>query len=256
MGYFAVIPTDNIKEIFGTLTSDKITEMSGGKIPKMTPEQASGLMGSWVVETGKPGLQGLDVVERGNNNAGRGLSQYSHSRRPGYDAARADALARGIDPNSAQFQMQYFADEYEGVHDPAPGKSLIGWTKVFEKAPANLTPEQAARYYTGSAQSGTGYFRPSTPHYDQRENAAKQIYGLYNKGVLTEAPQPVPQAPTTPVQPTTGQNIPFGQEAVLNGAPVRWGGNDYGWQSPGSFSTITPPAETGGNSFLGIPLPF
>jgi len=41
----------------------------------------------------------------------------------------------------------------------------------------------------------------------------------------------------------------FGTEAVLGGKPVQWGGIDYGWQSPESFSTITPPpmpaADTG-----------
>lgn len=33
----------------------------------------------------------------------------------------------------------------------------------------------------------------------------------------------------------------FGTDAVLRGEPVKWGGKDYGWQSPGSFDTITPP---------------
>ena len=36
----------------------------------------------------------------------------------------------------------------------------------------------------------------------------------------------------------------FGTEAVLEGKPVMWGGENYGWQSPESFSTITPPAPT------------
>lgn len=34
----------------------------------------------------------------------------------------------------------------------------------------------------------------------------------------------------------------FGTDAVLNGNPVKWGGQDYGWQSPESFKNITPPA--------------
>lgn len=34
----------------------------------------------------------------------------------------------------------------------------------------------------------------------------------------------------------------FGTDAVLEGQRVRWGGKDYGWQSPESFDTITPPA--------------
>ena len=36
----------------------------------------------------------------------------------------------------------------------------------------------------------------------------------------------------------------FGTEAVLDGKPVMWGGQDYGWQSPSVFETITPPAPT------------
>jgi GH24 family phage-related lysozyme (muramidase) len=34
----------------------------------------------------------------------------------------------------------------------------------------------------------------------------------------------------------------FGTDAVLKGQPVKWGGVDYGWQSPESFAGITPPA--------------
>ena len=34
----------------------------------------------------------------------------------------------------------------------------------------------------------------------------------------------------------------FGTDAILGGKPVKWGGMNYGWQSPESFSTITPPA--------------
>ena len=40
----------------------------------------------------------------------------------------------------------------------------------------------------------------------------------------------------------------FGQEAVLNGKKVKWGGNDYGWQSEESFNTIEKPRE----KFLGL----
>ena len=30
----------------------------------------------------------------------------------------------------------------------------------------------------------------------------------------------------------------LGQQAVLNGKPVKWAGDDYGWQSPGSYSQL------------------
>ena len=44
----------------------------------------------------------------------------------------------------------------------------------------------------------------------------------------------------------------FGTEAVLEGNPVKWGGVDYGWQSPESFSSIQPPAPTPQPSPAGI----
>jgi hypothetical protein len=58
----------NTDYIYNTLTSDRITRMSNGKIPKMSPEQAAGLIGSWIIETGDPSLSdpslsNLDVVD-------------------------------------------------------------------------------------------------------------------------------------------------------------------------------------------------
>ena len=115
--------SNNLRYLFGALTSDKITQMSGGKIPKMTPQQAAGLLGSWIVETGSSDLSNLDVVEK-VAGAGRGLSQYTGARRTAYDIERAKALRAGKDPNSVEWQLQYFVDEYSGKHDRhAGGKS-------------------------------------------------------------------------------------------------------------------------------------
>ena len=175
--------------LYGALTSGVAQVLSGGKIPQMSPEQAAGLLGSWIVETGKADLTGLDVVERGNNNAGRGLSQYTGVRRGPYDRAREKAIAQGKDPNSAQWQLQYFVEEYSGKHDPAPGRSLIGWTRQFENAPKAGTPEGFADYYTGSAAAGKGYFRPGIPHTDKRQDAARQVYRIY-KGVDVSSKAP------------------------------------------------------------------
>ena len=38
----------------------------------------------------------------------------------------------------------------------------------------------------------------------------------------------------------------FGTEAVLNGQLVKWGGKDYGWQSPEAFATIQPQRKFAG----------
>ena len=164
-------PSANTDYIIRSLTDGTINKMSKGKIPKMSLEQAAGMVGSWIVETGRSGLERLDIVERGSAR-GRGLSQYTGARRTPYDQAVAVARAQGKDPNSAQFQMEYFAKEYQN-------KDLIGWTRVFEKAPTKGSPAQYAAYYTGSAAAGSGYFRPGTPHTDRRQAAAQEVFNHY-----------------------------------------------------------------------------
>lgn len=164
----------NTDYIFNTLTSPSITRMSDGKIPQMTAQQAAGLMGSWAVETGDPSFQNLDVVES-VAGAGRGLSQYTGARRQAYDRIANQA---GSGANNAKFQMQYFADEYAGKYD-RNGASLVGYTRVFENAPKSGSAADYARYYTGSASSGQGYFRPSVPHFDKRSKSADSIFQAY-----------------------------------------------------------------------------
>ena len=191
----------NLDYMYGVLTSDKITQMSGGRIPKMSPQQAAGMLGSWAIETGDPTLTNLDVVEK-NARAGRGLSQYTGARRVPYDRARNDAINRGIDPNSAEWQMQYFADEYAGKYDQN-GRSLIGWTKSHENMRPGLSPGEYARTITGSAASGSGYFRPGVPHTDRRMKAAEAIYGLYSASAQPNAmsiPKAPAKAPSNPAQ--------------------------------------------------------
>lgn len=207
--------TDNVRFLFSALTGDMVEKLSGGKIKKMTPQQAAGLLGSWVVETGKPGLQNLDVVERGRG-LGRGISQYTGARRTAYDRARQAAMSRGEDPNTAQWQLKYFVEEYTGKHDPRPGASLIGYTRVLESAPKNLNPAQAAQYYTGSASTGKGYFRPSVPHFDKRAAAAQQIFSALSVPVKAPTPTPPPQQdnwlklPTIPLPWKQSLDIPKG----------------------------------------------
>lgn len=197
--YFAVTRSAELETAWTYLTSGQAAKDSGGKLPKFTPQQAAGLIGSWIVETGRPNLKGLDVVEKGAG-LGRGLSQYTGERRIAYDRARASALKTGQDPNSIQWQLKYFVQEYMGKHDLKPGASLSGWTRVFENSPAKGSPEFFAKYFTGSAATGTGYFRPSEPHLDRRQNAANQVYKLFSS--------PPPPPPPPPEQKSLFQ-IPF-----------------------------------------------
>ena len=166
-------PSRASDEIFDTLTSPRIEQLSRGRIRRMTPAQAAALMGCWIVETGRPTLEGLDVIERNNNQKGRGLGQYTGPRRVAYDRAAARARSRGADVNSALWQLQYFVEEYLGLHDPAPGRSLIGWTRTFEDfPPADVS--RAVVYLTKT------YFRPSVPHMDRRIQAAMEVLQHYS----------------------------------------------------------------------------
>ena len=191
----------NTDYIYATLTSPVITTMSGGRIPQMTAEQASGLIGSWMVETGDPSLQKLDVVET-IGGSGRGMSQYTGVRRIPYDKARSQAIQKGTDPNSAEWQMQYFADEYSGKYDQ-DGRSLIGWTRSLESLPPGLSPGDYAQNITGSASAGKGYFRPGVPHVDKRRAAAESVYEAYKK------PAALPSVPTKPKQKPSGNGNPL-----------------------------------------------
>jgi len=211
--------TPSMRYLWGALTSDTISKMSRGRIPKMTPQQAAGLLGSWIVETGKQGLDKLDVVEQ-NSGAGRGLSQYTGIRRVAYDHARAQALKQGVDPNTPQWQLQYFVDEYTGKHDPAPGQSLIGWTRVFESAPKAGSPSKYADYYTGSAAAGKGYFRPSVPHVEKRAQLAEQVYKA-----LTQQQQQALQIQQQQNQPSRTQK-PFWENLGI--PSIRWDSSQLG----------------------------
>ena len=136
-----------------------------------------------VVETGRPELDRLDVIEAGSG-AGRGAMQYTGVRRRAYDRAREQALASGHDPASNAWQQRYFAEEYAGLHDPPVG-SLIGWTRIFENRPPGMDPAEAAAYWTGSAATATGYFRPGVPHLGRRQQEAGRVWRLLKTEKLT-----------------------------------------------------------------------
>ena len=187
----------NVRQAYDYLTGDGIVERSGGSLQSMTPEAASGLIGNWMVETGSSDLSNLDVVEKNNNQAGRGISQFSHSRRGPYDAARDAAISAGVDPNSMEFQLGYAVDEYTGKHDPAPGQSLSGWTKAFE------SHGQSDDLTAATAGFQDDYFRPTTPHADRRLEAAQRVY------TRMTSPQPIKDMSPNPYNRTDMSPNPY-----------------------------------------------
>jgi len=190
----------NLQSWVTFLTGPEVSHLSRNKISPLTVAEACGFIGCIIVETGRPMLDKLDVVEAGSG-AGRGAMQYTAVRRTAYDKARSAAVARGVDPNSNAWQQQYFAEEYAGLHDPSQG-SLIGWTRIFESRPPNMTPAQAAEYWTGSAGSSrTGYFRPGVPHLDRRQAEAQRVWGLAQSGRLSATQQRPPVQPPAASRP-------------------------------------------------------
>ena len=160
-------PPRNLDLAYTFLTTEAVTQASEGRIKPLSPNQAAALIGNWQVETGSQDLDNLDVIEQGNGGMGRGLSQYTASRRTAYDKARERFLQQGGNPNDINFQLRYFAEEYAGKHDPAPGRSLSGWTRSFERIPQDRVG--ATTYLTNN------YFRPSTPHLDKRIRNANEF---------------------------------------------------------------------------------
>jgi hypothetical protein len=172
----------NLQSWFAFLTGPDVETASKGHIRRLTAAEACGFIGCMVVETGNPDLAQLDVLEAGSG-AGRGAMQYTGARRLAYDRARAGADAQGIDTTSNEWQQQYFAEEYAGLHDPPEG-SLIGWSRVFQQRPAGMNAAEAAAYWTGSAAAGTGYFRPAVPHLQRRQQEASRLWGLLKAAEL------------------------------------------------------------------------
>ena len=209
MADFPIIRSKNTDTLYNYFTSKDGYAKDYG-LPPMSHNQAAGAIGSIMVETGSQDLMNLDVVEK-NAMAGRGMMQYTGPRRVAYDKARQAAIAAGTDPNTMLWQIKYMAEEYKGKHDPAPGKSLVSWSKPLEKFSSRKygSAGEAAKAFTGSAASGLGYLRPGVPHFDKRMSAANSVAAAYaGRGALEPlkgagvTPQ-VPSIPTTPTAPSS-----------------------------------------------------
>jgi hypothetical protein len=74
----------------------------------------------------------------------------------------------------------------------------LGGPEYFEQAPAKGSPAFFAKYFTGSAAEGKGYFRPGTPHAESRANAANQVLNLFQPAQAPAAPPPQAPKPAAP----------------------------------------------------------
>ena len=156
-------------EAMRMLTDGTFSKMTGRKVPSMNRDQAAAYLGNVIHETGYADISQLDVVERGNGGAGRGAAQYTGARRDAYDKA----MSKNPNRNTVKAQLQYAAEEYTGKHDPAPGQSLVGYTRSFEQMPKDI--KGATDHLLNN------YFRPADPKAsrDVRVKNAMQIRSLY-----------------------------------------------------------------------------
>jgi len=147
------------------LTDGTFSKMTGRKVPAFSLEQAAALVGNAMHETGSPNLTNMDVVERGNGGAGRGLMQYTGPRREAYDRANPG--------NDMAKQIQYAAQEYSGKYDPN-GNSLIGYTKSLETTPRKDVAAATTHLLNN-------YFKPADPEASRKERVAnaKQVLKIY-----------------------------------------------------------------------------
>ena len=191
-------PSPQIARTLKLLTDGTMSKWSNGRIPKLTRSQALGFTANLIQETGSADLSKLDVTESGSGK-GRGIGQFTGARRTAYDQWAAKYPNR----NNPDAQLQYVAKEYSGAYDPN-GNSLIGYTQSFEKAPGNVTPEQAALYYSRN------YFRPGEPHEDRRANYAKQLDNAYPIAApMSIKPKPQPMVNRNQPMKIFGVTLPF-----------------------------------------------
>ena len=218
MADFPIIRSKNTDTLYNYFTSKNGYAKDYG-LPPMSHNQAAGAIGSIMVETGSQDLMNLDVVEA-KARAGRGMMQYTGPRRVAYDKARTAALQAGDDPNTMAWQIKYMAEEYKGKHDPAPGKSLVSWSKPLEKFSSRSygSAAEAAKAFTGSAASGLGYLRPGVPHFDKRMAAANSVAAAYaGRGALEplKGAGVAPQVPSIPTPPKAAPSAPHGDPMGL-----------------------------------------
>jgi len=195
-----------LDEAMRILTDGTFSKMTGRKVPAMSRSQAAAYLGNVIHETGSADLSNLDVVERGNGGAGRGIAQYTGARRDAYDKA----LGTNPNRNTVKAQLQYAAEEYAGKHDPAPGQSLIGYSKALENVPQELR--------AGTEHLLKRYFMPADPNASReaRVQNAMQIQQLYpDKPAAQTAKQAAGVAKPTKANPLQnalrimGTSLPF-----------------------------------------------
>ncbi len=171
---------------------------------KWDPEFAASWLGQAIVETGNEDLSDLDVVEKGTGK-GRGMFQYTGSRRRPYDRARAQALQQGRNPNDINWQIDYALNQdnpalnfdrlREGLTDPktnytfeprwgtASGRTPTGERYDDRYADANsLMKAYGNDKIGGYSRALAGeYTRPGRHHLDRRKKMSRHIIKMYRE---------------------------------------------------------------------------
>ncbi len=145
--------------------------------PWMTPERAAGVVGSMAIESrnfqtgvqdgGGPGRGWMQWELAGNGGSGRGNQLQNYMRNTGY----------GYDPRTGQYDYGNYDANYGFFRQEANTPLFSRWLDPLR---ATSTAAEAARDFTGSSDSGTGYLRPSIPHTERRIGEADATFDLWN----------------------------------------------------------------------------
>jgi len=212
----------NVERLHDAYSTTDMRDRSEGAISPMSRQGASALAGNYIVETGDNTLSNTDVIEE-KARKGRGLAQYTSTRRGPYDQARELFLAQGGDPNDIEFQLDYAADEYAGKYDPTPGQSLSGWTGTLSGETDSMSVPEAATHFRKD------FFRPSVPHNQRR----------IDEGLAVDKAIQLRDQRLAELSAAAGLKNSSAAHVGHRGVDGRyWAGDNYGWQSPETYKQL------------------
>jgi hypothetical protein len=167
-------------------TSDVFAQKVNFLMPRLqkdlgiTKEQAAGIVGSLAAETG--GFKHYQELTPVGHRGGWGWAQWTGKRR------RAFEKKYGVGNKSDEANYGMLVHELKS--DPY-------WSKELTRIKKAKTVSAAARAFTGSSRSGTGYLRPGREHYAASDMwAHKAMEVLARKKAIMEGTEAEPEAPT------------------------------------------------------------
>lgn len=143
----------------------------------MSLEQAAGVAGNLVVESGSDSINPAAEEFPGEDRGGKGVVQWTGARWRGADGLREFAKHKGTEWTDMATQMHFILWEV-GKGTPWNGKAGGAEKRGWQATLNETTPSAAAETWMRL------YERPGVPHLDRRISAADTIYETYQGQTL------------------------------------------------------------------------